>query len=128
MNNRTGWLLQESEFFEAKFSRFQKKNSDVVRLILNNLDTYIEALNLGATPQQIKAGFIHHEPDGVKAIDQKGSRKGIGGTPKEGRLYVFPDGGTRTLHLITIGDKNSQKADIADCKNFMSDLKEQAGE
>lgn len=122
MNKRTAWTLQESDIYGARFKRFMKKNKDVVRLILNNLDTYFETLNQGVHPQQIRAGFIHPEPGGVKAIDQKGSRKGIGGTPKEGRLYVFPQEQTCILHLITIGDKDSQKADLADCRNFMDDL------
>ena len=81
-------------------------------------------VNKGVPPQQITAGFIHQEPGGVKAIDQKGPRKGIGGTPKEGRLYVFPEEESKTLHLITIGDKNSQQKDLADCRKFMRDLKE----
>jgi len=122
MNKRTAWTLQESDIYGARFKRFMKKNKDVVRLILNNLDTYFETLNQGVHPQQIRAGFIHPEPGGVKAIDQKGSRKGVGGTPKEGRLYVFPQEQTCILHLITIGDKDSQKADLADCRNFMDDL------
>lgn len=124
MNKRANWTLQESDIYAGRFKRFLKKNKDVALLILNNLDTYFETLTKGVKPQQIKAGFIHPEPGGVKAIDQKGTRKGIGGTPKEGRLYVFPEEQTKTLHLITIGDKNSQQNDLADCRKFMNDLKE----
>lgn len=114
------WLIEESELFARKFKQFRKKNrnSGLDELLLNNLDTYLKALQHGASPLNINAGFIHHEPYGVKAIDQKGSHKKVSGTPKECRLYTFPDSDNKVLHLITIGDKNSQKSDIKDCRSF----------
>ena len=45
MNKRRDWTLQESDIYESRFKRFMKKNEGVVRLILNNLDTYFETLN-----------------------------------------------------------------------------------
>ncbi len=125
MNKVGEWELEESGFFKDKMSQFRKKNEDVVLLISDNLDTYFKTLKKGIHPQQISTKFIHREPEGVKAIDQSGSRKklGIGGKPKEGRLYVFPDVESKRLYLITIGDKKSQSADLADCKGFIKDLK-----
>ena len=118
------WVIRETELFARKFERFKKKNkkTGLSELLLNNLDTYTNALQCGAHPQNINAGFIHHEPGGVKAIDQKGSRKNVSGTPKECRLYVFPDVDNKVLYLITVGDKNSQQIDIKDCERFLSGL------
>jgi hypothetical protein len=56
----------------------------------------------------------------VVAIDQKGEGKNLAQT----RLYVFPDLETETLYLITLGDKQSQKADIAACRTFVTGLRE----
>ncbi|NTU73937.1 hypothetical protein HGB07_07325, partial [Candidatus Roizmanbacteria bacterium] len=72
-------------------------------------------------------GFIHHEPNGVKAIDQKGAIKKGMGKPKEARLYTFPDTDAYILYLITVGDKNSQTTDIRDCTQFVKDLKKNKG-
>ena len=66
------WKIEKSGFFESRFKRFQKKHRDEALTVLNNLDSYFKALNEGANPLQIKAGFIHNEPEGIKAIDQKG--------------------------------------------------------
>ncbi len=117
------WVIQESEFFEKKFSQFRKNNKGIDQLLTNNLDTYFNTLKSGSLPINIQAGFIHKEPKGIKAIDQKGGeRKGMG-TPKQARLYIFPDTDTYILYLITVGDKNSQKSDIKDCVDFVTDLK-----
>jgi len=124
---RRCWEIKESDFFERKLIRFRKNNKGLDELLFDNLDTCFNALQAGSLPVNIKAGFIHREPDGVKAIDQKGQRKPGMGKPKEARLYFFPDTDTNTLHLITVGDKNSQKADITDCIDFVKDLKKNKG-
>ena len=70
-------------------------------------------------PRIIKFGFIHHEPQGVKAIDQKGGGRDL----KQIRLYTYAQLSENTLHLITIGDKGSQKPDIQICRNFVSGIR-----
>lgn len=124
---RRCWKIQESVLFERRLIRFRKNNKGLDELLFDNLDTYFNALQAGSLPVNIKAGFIHREPYGVKAIDQKGRKKPGLGKPKEARLYIFPDTDTNTLHLITVGDKNSQKADITDCIDFVKDLKKNKG-
>ena len=81
----------------------------------------MQALKAGVKPEHIQAGFIHREPHGVVAIDQKGAK----GRPRQTRLYIYADEPRQTIHLITIGDKNSQKRDIADCRKFISNLRKE---
>ena len=87
----------------------------------NNLDTFLAALNYGAKPEHARFGFIHTEPRGVLAIDQKGG----GPSLKETRLYAYPDTETRLVHLITLGDKSSQEADIRYASEFVDHLHQQ---
>lgn len=115
------WNLTPTDLFARRLKRWEKKHPNELQATLDNLDTYIEHLNAGIPPQLIRAGFIHNEPQGIKAIDQKGGGSNLSQT----RLYVFPDESTHSLHLITLGDKNSQKADIKDCAVFMNDLKKE---
>ncbi len=61
---------------------------------------------------------MHQEPLGAVATDQKGGGKNLAQT----RLYVYPDTETEILHLITLGDKRSQKDDIATCRSFINEL------
>lgn len=74
--------------------------------------------------QQVKAGFLHPEPQGVLAIDQKGSGKALAET----RLYVYPDEDDEIAHVITLGDKRSQPDDIALCRQFVAELRKKKAE
>ena len=60
----------------------------------------------------------------VVAIDQKGAP----GRPKQTRLYIYAYEKDQTLYLITIGDKDkdSQRRDLKDSRDFVTDLKEGA--
>jgi hypothetical protein len=93
-----------------------------LQAVLDNLDTYFKSLEAGVKPLQIKHGFMHSEPLGAVAIDQKGGGKSLAQT----RLYVYPEPETETLHLITLGDKQSQKDDIATCRTFVTELRKES--
>jgi hypothetical protein len=89
--------------------------------MLSNLETFFRALQEGTNPMRITLGFIHHEPAGVKAIDQKGSSSK---KPAQTRLYVYPEEQRKILHLITVGDKTNQGKDVNYAKRFVADLRE----
>jgi hypothetical protein len=89
--------------------------------MLDNLDTYLQTLQSGVHPMQVRHGFTHSETHGAIAIDQKGAE----GKPAQTRLYVYPDPDTQTLYLITIGDKKSQRDDNATCRELIVSLREQ---
>ena len=66
----------------------------------------------------ISANFIHPEKKGVVALTERGF------SPKQAatRLYLFPVQDSKTLYLITIGDKRTQDVDIQDCYKFLETL------
>ena len=66
----------------------------------------------------MQAGFIHTEGKGVIAIDQSAG----GGNLEETRLYLFARDSTKTVHLITIGNKKHQARDVAISHGFVEDL------
>ena len=113
------WILEESAFFAGKFRRYRKKHPNETAAVLNNLDTYVRTLDLGVRPALIQGGFIHREPQGVVAIDQRGGA----GKLRQTRLYIYAYAKETLLYLITIGDKNSQKQDLKLCRKFMNDLR-----
>ncbi len=87
--------------------------------VLRNLTTYLSQLDEGVNPLQIvKLRFVHNEVDGIYAVDQKGGPKNLA----EIRLYLFPHVPSKTLHLLTIGDKNSQSRDINDCRAMVKKI------
>ena len=119
------WNLELNVEYEKRVKRWPKKHRRELKAMYNNLDTVVKALNSGAPVQNVSCfGFVHDEPKGIKAIDQKGAGAGV----KQTRLYTFPNKATKILHLITIGDKDSQKADVQYASDFVDDLDTRMGE
>jgi len=113
------WWMGESDIFARRLRRYQKRHPDETLAVLDNLDTFMRALNSGVRPAQIQAGFVHREPQSVIAIDQSGAPRKL----RETRLYCYPCEPEETVYVITIGDKNSQHADLQDCREFVERLR-----
>ncbi len=113
------WSVSPEDEYLHRRKKWPKKHKRELEAVHDNLDTFLKALIAGACPIQAKFGFVHPEPLGVLAIDQKGGGQGL----KETRLYIFPDVNTRTVRVITLGDKSSQSNDIALCKEFVKSLR-----
>ena len=109
------WELEGTSLFDRRLKRYQKKHPVEATAVLNNLDTYLKTLASGIKPGVINVGWIHREPEGVVAIDQKGG----GPYLRQTRLYLYANEKNETVYLISIGDKNSQKNDLKDCRNFI---------
>jgi len=117
-----GWHLEVSEVFESREKYCRKKHPEETRAMYVNLDKYLSALNHGTNVAQITARYIHPEQMGVKALDQRGAK----GYPTQTRLYIYPDENTRTVYLITIGEKGKKKVQqkvVNFCCDFVKALR-----
>jgi hypothetical protein len=82
---------------------------------MQNLEKYHVALCSSGHPRLVQFGFLHKEPKGIMAIDQTGGVLPDGkkrGKLQETRLYTYAALESNTLHLLTIGTKNTQSKDI----------------
>lgn len=114
------WNLAFSTQWPRDVKHYEKKRSRELAAVLRNLgQRYVPMLNASPNAKAVQAGFLHHEPEGVVAIDQKGGGAGL----QETRLYTFADDSTHTLWLITVGNKNEQPEDIQFCQKFVESLK-----
>lgn len=68
----------------------------------------------GASSIQNRTAFWHL----TKAFDESGEGKHLKAT----RLYIYPDEPSRTLHVITLGDKSTQDTDIRLASAFVEGL------
>ena len=118
------WNLAEpTDEYKRRHTRFEKKKPKQLLAVLANLSTLMKGLRDGLKLEQVAAfGFVHREPRGVLAVDQKGGVK-----LAQTRLYVYPDRATETVHPITLGDKASQKGDIEFCSDYVESLLAQGG-
>lgn len=118
------WTLQPTDEYQRRHKRYEKKHRRELQAVSDNLDTFLQSLNEGAKPHPLRFGFLHAEPHGVVAIDQKGGGANLAQT----RLYVFPDEHQEVLHVLTLGDKRTQSEDIKYCSSFVLALRAQTQE
>ena len=113
------WEIAPTNLFERLEKRYAKKRPAELAAVLRNLLRYLDLLNAAPNSKAVQAGFLHREPAGVIAVDQKGG----GANLAETRLYTLADDSAKVLHLIVIGDKGSQANDIQISREF-AQLKE----
>lgn len=112
------WDLEPTEEFQRRVKRFAKNHPRELTATFTNLERLQKSLREGANPLDIPLGCIHREQRGVLAVDQRGFGKNLAQT----RLYVYVDPDNSTIHMITLGDKNSQKADVKFSSEFVESL------
>lgn len=113
------WELVPTAMYRRRFREFEKKHPAELQAMLANLEDLRILLDSGIKPALIRTAFLHREPMGVMAIDQKGTR----GSKKQTRLYVYIVESDSLIYLITIGHKRTQSADIQFCKEFVGSLR-----
>ena len=118
----TEWNLVPLGKYLSDYKWYEKKRPNELCAILGNLDTYFEALKMIGNPLQVKSGFIHDEPDGVKAIDQRGGKQKV--KLQQTRLYLYPNVSEQKLYLLAIGDKTTQRGDIQFCRERVKEIKQ----
>jgi hypothetical protein len=112
------WTIEPSLQMEKDKHWYAKKRPDELAAVMRNLDRYLKLLEVSKNSKCVQAGYLHAETMGVMAIDQKG----FSGNLQETRLYIYAVDATKTVHLITIGDKGDQHSDIEFCKEFVSSI------
>ena len=119
------WELEPHVGFENQFKKFSKKHEDEASAALSNLQAYLSVLKrTNNLPAANLLPFVHPEPEGMVAIDQRGVKiEKKQGKLKATRLYVYAYVENETVYLLGIGDKDSQKQDIATCRDKVRQIK-----
>lgn len=104
-----GWHIRPTPEFIRTAQTYEKKHPDELAATLANLqERYLPRLYHARHAGLVQAGCLHHEGRGIIAIDQHGQGPHL----RKTRLYAYPDDRTRTLHLLLIADKSTQKRDL----------------
>ena len=112
------WQLEPTTQWEKDQKWYARKHPAELAAVLRNLDRFLEHLRIAPNSKAIQAGYLHPEPAGVVAIDQKGG----GANLQQTRLYVYADDATQIVYLITIGNKDTQSGDIALAREFAESM------
>lgn len=110
------WQIEATQQMDKDRKWYEKKRPAELAAVLHNLKRYVLQLNAAPNSKAFMAGYMHHEPHGVVAIDQKGG----GSNLQETRLYIFPNEERKMLYIITIGNKDEQASDIQFCSEFVA--------
>lgn len=113
------WEMQSTRRYERVSAEYRQKHPGLADAIFANLNIYFSDLCALDNPLKIHRGFIHPEFRGLVALRQRVRGKT---SLRESRLYVYPETGTKCLHLITIGNKDEQKQDLVFCRKFLDSL------
>lgn len=114
------WTIQKHSEFKRDYKWYAKKRPRELAAVLDNLNRLEKMLSLFPHPQLIVAGFIHPEPLGIWAIDQRGSMGNLQAT----RLYCYAESSRKNLHLLAIGSKDSQWTDISRATDIVKSILE----
>lgn len=112
------WRIETTTQFEVARRWYEKKRPAELAAVLNNLGRYFSLLNNAINAACVQAGYLHHEPQGIVALDQKGGKPNL----QETRFYLYPHQRTQVVYLITIGNKSEQHDDILLAKRFVDSL------
>lgn len=116
------WEIQWTEQYDRRIKHYRKKRPREVAAVEANLHRFHQALQGGLPPNSRTFGYLHPEGNGVFAIDQSGGGK-KGGKLTQFRLYVYPDDESKTLYLITLGEKVTQPSDVKYSHSCVADIK-----
>jgi hypothetical protein len=119
------WELSKADGFENCFKKFSRKHRAEANAVMANLETFFCILNETNNIQAAKRqNFVRKEPEGIVALDSRGAPRGTKGTKlKATRLYVYAIEVNSTIHLLRIGDKDSQTQDIKTCTKVVRKLR-----
>jgi hypothetical protein len=113
------WRVSPTPEFIRSSQTYEKKHPDELAAALANLlQRYLPRLNHARRHGLVQAGCLHHEGQGVIAIDQSGQARNL----RETRLYAYPHDESCTLYLLLIGDKAAQRRDLRNVREILRNL------
>ena len=109
------WSVDESHTDKNRFKKYGKNHAREVASCFANLATVVGHLKAGEALGSFRLNFFRRESGDIWRIGQTGVP-----SARETRLYLLILVLPKTIHVLTIGDKDTQQADLAKCKQIES--------
>ena len=104
------WTVSDGWAERSRFKEYDRKHPREYAACFSNLGQLVALLRRFGGIKGFQVGFVRSEGEGVYRIGQTGVKHA-----RETRLYIHVDDVARMLHVLTIGDKDSQSDDIRRC-------------
>lgn len=117
------WTPSQDYADRNQIKHFSNRHQREVASCLKNLERVCEFLNNGGTLKDAEAGFGFMGTEGgdIYRIAQTGVPHA-----KETRLYIYALLTGGNIYVLTIGDKDSQQADLRRCREIVKRIKRDA--
>lgn len=114
------WEISNDFATENRFKKFAENHPREFDSCGTNLQRLSSHLNSGIQLSVLaqNLSFFRSEGDGLFRIGQTGIR-----SAKESRLYICPHEPSKTIFILEIGTKETQRADIASSKKTIKQIK-----
>jgi hypothetical protein len=115
------WQIDNGHANRKRFEKFAGSHPREYDSLFANLEKVMRLLRAGHKIGGFQIKFFRSESDGLFRIGQT-SVQGA----KESRLYVYPDQEKRLMHVLNIGDKDGQSADINTAKDLIKIIRKES--
>jgi len=95
-SEESSWVLLPHSAYLRDLRWYAKKRPVELSAVLRNLERYMTLLARSPSARSVQAGFLHPEPHGMVALDQRGGA----GRLQETRLYCYAHSGSRTFTFL----------------------------
>lgn len=102
----------------SQFKQMSKKHRAEFAACWDNLKRVVDELNAGKRIGGFSFGFFRSEHHGVYRIGQTRVK-----SPCELRLYIYPDALSKTIYILSLGDKGTQSDDINACHEIAKSIR-----
>ncbi len=120
MSTHANWAFEATHASKNQFVKFNKNHPDEYASLFANLAKIQGLLRSGHKVGGFHVNFFRSEGHEVYRIGQTGVPGAL-----ESRLYVYPDSESKTLHILEIGEKSGQQADIKSAKKKVVEIQKQ---
>ena len=100
-----------------RFEQYRKRHPREYGACFENLARIVRRTNETGDPSLVQVAFFRSEFGNVWRIGQTGVPHA-----RETRLYVYAVRIGRIFHILTIGDKDTQQADLAKCARIVATI------
>ena len=111
------WSVDDSHADKNRFKKYGKSHAREVASCFANLATVVGLLKAGAALGSFRLNFFRQESGDIWRIGQTKVP-----SARETRLYILVLVLPKAIHVLTIGDKDTQQADLAKCKQIESTI------
>jgi len=109
------WSVDDSHADKNRFKKYGKNHAREVASCFANLATVVGLLKAGAALGSFRLNFFRRESGDIWRVGQTKVP-----SARETRLYILVLVLSKAIHVLTIGDKDTQQADLAKCKQIES--------